>query len=734
MRLAVACVLLLLMAAPAKAQVVRAQTGEHGDFTRIALILPSPSDWSLSRSPSGYQFRVSAGPLRYDLSAVFRTITRNRLAAIWADPVSSVLNLGVACACHAIPFELRPGIVVIDIRDGPPQPGSSFELDPSGTLLPPLERREEIRPRRRAPGQVVPPSDPVVLPSLAAGPIAPLPSVPWPASPPDVPGLPDLRNDMISELARAASSGVIELAPALRLPVRNGSVDALPAIGPQAHLDLPGVRSSIGTDGGPDLGVDGDSCWPDTRFDVAAWSDGRPYPEQLASLRASLVGEFDRPDPEIVDRLVQLDLHFGFGAEARASLDALPAQSKDADLWRIMAAILDGERPAAAGALLSQQSCDGPGALWAVLAGADADPRTTDLAAIQRHFSALPAHLRQLLGPLLVDRLLAAGQRAAALTVQDATNRAGGPMPPAARLAGARLERAVGQASTAERTARGILRDGGPAATEALVELVEATFVQRGRLDGGTIDAISAFRVENTGGPLSPALNRAEALAYALDGQFERAFALPAAQDRGTATDLWALLSEAGGDAALLALAVIPPDQVPKSLSDPIRVRISTRLIDLGFPDQAIAWLPPDDRPEYRRLLARAELARGDARRALRNLAGLNAPEDQLLRAETLERLGADAAAAETYAELGRNDLVATLNWRRQNWQAARAGAPENRLAALEQLASGSEPAFVAGSATPLAQARGLLDGSAATRQTIADLLASVPAPDGSEY
>jgi hypothetical protein len=140
--------------------------------------------------------------------------------------------------------------------------------------------------------------------------------------------------------------------------------------------------------------------------------------------------------------------------------------------------------------------------------------------------------------------------------------------------------------------------------------------------------------------------------------------------------------------------------------------------------------LPADDRPENRRLMARAELARGDARRALRSLAGLNAPEDQLLRAETLERLGADAAAAETYGELGRNDLAATLNWRRQNWQAARVGAPESRLAALERLAPGSVPGFFAGSDAPLAQARELIDGSAAVRQTIADLLASVPAPD----
>ena len=78
-----------------------------------------------------------------------------RLGAVWVDPVSGWLRLGVPCACHAVAYAFRPGIVVIDIRNGPPPTGSGFEnaIDRVATgPLPPLADRAVPRPRKRPGG------------------------------------------------------------------------------------------------------------------------------------------------------------------------------------------------------------------------------------------------------------------------------------------------------------------------------------------------------------------------------------------------------------------------------------------------------------------------------------------------------------------------------------------------------------------------------------------------------
>ena len=43
-----ALLLLLALAAPAAAQTARVVSGEHGDFTRLVIELPSPEGWTLS--------------------------------------------------------------------------------------------------------------------------------------------------------------------------------------------------------------------------------------------------------------------------------------------------------------------------------------------------------------------------------------------------------------------------------------------------------------------------------------------------------------------------------------------------------------------------------------------------------------------------------------------------------------------------------------------------------------
>jgi hypothetical protein len=127
MTMRMAFVLLALMGAPVSAQTAKVISGDHDGFSRLVVELPGPSDWQMGRTPDGYALAVANAPQDYDLTGVFDLIRRDRLAVVAVDPATGNLQFGLACACHAIPFEFRPGVIVIDIRDGAPPDGSSFE-------------------------------------------------------------------------------------------------------------------------------------------------------------------------------------------------------------------------------------------------------------------------------------------------------------------------------------------------------------------------------------------------------------------------------------------------------------------------------------------------------------------------------------------------------------------------------------------------------------------------------
>lgn len=137
MRLLVVALCLLSVATAAAAEVARVVGGEHADFTRLVVEARQAGDWRLGRAVDGYELQMAAAVTAYDVTRAFEKIPKDRITAVWRDPDSGRLRFSLACACHAIAFEFRPGIVVIDIRSGPP-PESSFEqpLDPE-TSLPP---------------------------------------------------------------------------------------------------------------------------------------------------------------------------------------------------------------------------------------------------------------------------------------------------------------------------------------------------------------------------------------------------------------------------------------------------------------------------------------------------------------------------------------------------------------------------------------------------------------------
>jgi hypothetical protein len=657
------------LAASVSAETIKVSSGEHADFSRLVLNVPTDSDWRLGRTQGGYELDLGRADTRYDLSTVFDLIPRDRLAGIFADPATGNLHLTLRCACHAIPFSLDARTLVIDLRDGPPPDGSSFETSLDGAAVTPLQGRGTARPRpRQAPA----------VAGFAWLQIPDLRLLPTPVIPPVLPEPQQaaLKERLVEQLAEGAARGVVDLAlPSARGPV-TGSLP-LPDGSPLRVASAPGLQVGPMPREPATMQADGAACIDDDRLNIAAWGTTADVPGQLGRARAALVGEFDIPRNDAVAGQVRLYLFLGFGAETLALLAAMPPPEDDAAVWRAMAALMDGD-PVTGTAFDGMEGCDSAAALWAVLAAPADDKTVPDVAAVQRAFSALPPHLRKEIGPRIVDRLLARGQRNAAQGITDAMGRGAAMADPETLLAAAALDMTDGAAEAARAKADMALAAGGPSAPAAMIAQVRAGIAAGEVIDPAVAEALAAFRAEYEGQAIAPDLADAYQLALIGSGQFAAALA---DRDADMPDAFWDGIAARGSDDDILQFAFVAPDPSAGAVSTATAMQIAERLRGLGFADAAAAWV------------------------------ALTAPAPDAM------ATGAATADGEAAAR--------TLRWQ-QNWAGVAAGdtGPWQDLAT--QI---SAPPPV--TAPPLAHAATLVEGSQATRGLIDALMQATTPPGG---
>jgi hypothetical protein len=729
-------VMLAFLALPASAQTARVTSGEHDDFTRLVVEFPTAADWQLGRTDTGYALvLVGAEQPRYDLTAVWDRIPRTRLRAVWAAPEGGALNLTPACACHAFPFELRPGMVVIDIKEGPAPAGSAFELALDGSTPPPLVAATVPRPELRPLSGPTTPSVGYDWLATTAAEATPKMAVETDAAltlplPTGSTSLAPLRDALLHELSRGAAEGVVDMT----LPAAAPSPEAVTGDLPWSRIvigEVPGVTARSARDGAVGMQPDGAACIADAQLAIADWGNDDPGALQLATARSGLMGEFDVADPEATLQAVRHHLFLGFGAEALQYLRLIeaPTAPDDLEIYAGIARILDGiEDPGSPFAPML--GCDGPAALWATLqytrlpSGAG-----VNVAAVLRSFAALPPHLRQHLGPDLAEQFLGWGDAEAARMVRDATARVPGVAARDMALMDAKAGLAEGRAEEAAADAETALAGGGPAGIDALLALVEARFRKGEPVGPDLAEAVGAYLSEARGTEAEPALNRAMVLALALAGDLRSAIAALAMAPEAE-TDLWQVIAARATDADLLAHAILGATTPRPAVEDATALALGSRLAALGFADAALDWLGPvaaDAAPEVRLLAAAAELARGDARRARDLSSGLEGPEAKAILADALTRLGAIDTAAEAWRSVGDDAQAARLKTWQRDWVAVSADAAEPWQAAARLAVPA--PSAAADDRGLLAQGAALADDSAAARQAIADLLAGVPDP-----
>lgn len=711
------------LAGPAFARAVEVTSGEHEGFTRIVLNFFMPIDWEFGRTLDGYRFRPKGLVADYALDPVFEKIGKSRLAAISENPATSDLDIGFACSCHAIAFEFRPGIIVIDLRDGPPPNGSSFET--------PLPEKAVIsdQPSSNLPTPNFPQAKPLAFnwldrfSSTSVGKTNEISQQvqslsPQPSS---VPDLQPLRDQLLRQLSRGATDGVIELSvPEISeaIPPKADINAARVALGELNSVDIQTARALD-----QPLAAMGDICIAAEQLAfsdwASEWEETSTTTDILAQDMNSLVGEFDLPDPESVARAVKARLFMGFGVEARQILESFPTDNKDQAVWRGLSFLLDGEVDAGS-TFIGQAQCDTPAALWAVLADAGLSSITqVNTKAVLLAFSRLPPHLRKLVGPTLIERFVTLGDDAAASGLRDSILRASGEMPIDLPVAEARIALAKGDPVAAEGILEDAVSGASIASAKALIARVDARISQDLPIDTQTVDSLDALQNEMRDTQVGPEIASALIRAEAASGNFSKAFAKLADMPNQTQT-VWRALAKLANDSALLLYAAPPPNPFPTNLDVETVNEIGGRLLGLGLPQEALQWLQKATQPDELQI-AQAFLALRDAQSALLALETSTTAQALGLRAEAQRLLGNAAEAASILSQVGQDSARLSALAQAKDW-ASLAKEPESAWSSLANGLNNGSMVFQS-NLGPLAAGEELAEQSASTRAEVEKLL-----------
>ena len=390
----------------AQSRTVTLRSGDHPGYARLVLDFPGPRPpWRLGRAGQVYLLDLDAGDVRIDTSGVYRLIGRDRITGVAQNELGGPLAIDLGCDCHADAFEFGDASIVIDIRDGPPPPGSAFETglpaplgpgnsddadqvewdqdngDPGQIAMPlpgsdlsaapvagailPFEwqdgPRAELRARPGGPeigsrqelgralqeteGEVPGPTRPLSVDDILTARQAEALAPPvFPKTEPDSRAV----EAIARQLGRASSQGLIEVPVAQPVP-EDGQAPAAPnaADAPSAGRGNMRILTSIDRDfaaAGLDRPVPHSNpfCLPDRDVAVGLWGNEARIGADIGAFRAAILDGRDRPDDRAILALARHYLFLTFGAEVRALLGAFPGTVPDAPVLLALAEVMDG--------------------------------------------------------------------------------------------------------------------------------------------------------------------------------------------------------------------------------------------------------------------------------------------------------------------------------------------------------------------------------------------------------
>ncbi|OIQ33351.1 MAG: hypothetical protein BM562_02705 [Alphaproteobacteria bacterium MedPE-SWcel] len=397
---AIAFVAAGVVAGYAEAQTIVTRSGEHSDFSRLVMRIPSGVEWSLTQSDRTATINVGSPTALFNTQSVFDLIPRTRIQSISQNGPGQPLRIELGCECVVDYYQQADGYLVVDVREGRPlelaAPGDSsslpltFPVGGGGGYSFNLGRQDLASARvamdleeaveatfgtaQRQPSRTGPIELPLVTSSLTQfatdDPNLQNSSQTGDAEPKKPTGIKtedgksepatlnadasllmdfdenqraamvnDSEARLLQQIGRASDQGLLKPTEQLQ---ENLQLDPLGNENrPLNPLDNISVTSAIDRETGLlAVGADGQKeashCIDNRQMAIHKWGGSEPFAIQIGTLRNQLFGEFDAVNRGAALKLARTYLYFGFGAEARATLRMIPEDDLDPRSREIM--------------------------------------------------------------------------------------------------------------------------------------------------------------------------------------------------------------------------------------------------------------------------------------------------------------------------------------------------------------------------------------------------------------
>lgn len=709
------------------AQSIRVQTGEHANFTRIVLLTDQSVKWRAGRLPEGYGVRFPDGNHSISLEGAFRLIPRDRVQALTWRPDEQMLEIGSNCTCHLNAFEERPGVLVLDVRTGPPPEGHPYE-----TAL--MEAENESAPstaRRQS----------AALPIIAATPTL---RVPFPSPGKTTPIASLILADTLQSSLRSASQAGLLSAGEERLATQTvpdfAAMSGLIETALDEHIQM---RTGRERQAEPQAGENAEACPAADLAAVSTWGqdDADPLSGIWTGPRPLLITEKGDIDPDLVMAHARRLIHATLGTEALAHLSLLDQRDIQIDMLRDLAHLVDANTTYIPQQLQKFSSCTDETGLWALLAtdGAEVAP-TEDLSHILGLFNRLPLHLQRLTGTRLVRKLNTLGHPEEAASLLAVLERRQATPPQELQALKAETDLQSDEIESGEARLGALIYDNSELSPNALLTLLNA---REGRGETAPEDLLllaEGFVHELSNDPLSEQLQAAVIRGHARAGRFEPAVAsLRRYPDKrsdaydAVRSDLANRLAELAADNTFL-IQVFALDMIfdHERLDGLARHALAKRLISLGFHGEAATLLENLALPKEATRLVRAQIAIAQQRPndALTLLQAVSTPEAEALQATARRDVGQHASSASSFAALNKAPQARITAWEANKDELIQAhGTPQEQrfVSALADIGTGvslAEQAERASREVTFNHMMDLLSGSEGFRQAAQEVLA----------
>jgi hypothetical protein len=409
---------------------------------------------------------------------------------------------------------------------------------------------------------------------------------------------------------------------------------------------------------------------------------------------------------EGVENLAKYYLYLSFGAEAKSVLDEFGVFVKHAELFRLIADVMDDGYSDRSDLLAQYANCSGAPGFFAAMSQQKFTPQRDHAnQEVAAYFSSLPLHLRQHLGPGLSEKFLSANAIQTAKLIQNSISRAEGLHGDAYELLTAEMQISDGNINEAIEIFDVIYSQDGAVSANALIRAIEIHADQNMEIDPEIAELAEILTIEYRGSNLEESLTRASIIAQIYSKSPDRALVmlsragtmslLPLAVRKKLTNDAASELVSSFTDIAFAKESVfLLETNVNDLLTDNSKIQIADRMMHIGFSDLALKFLniEGDLDDQTRIILGKISRSQGLNNEALGYLINIaDHPDVAEIRAEIYLDLNMPKKSAEEFQLANQLEAANSANLISENWNALSSSKDKN-LTSLANLIRGEKP------------------------------------------